>query len=595
MKTNDQWRSEVAASFARCHRRLPGSLRRRAAAALRAFRTSLARGGLVALFACALTAAHAQQDAGQILRQIQGAPTAPKLPEAEMNNQLPAFRPELSDVPELKMDIRGFTLSGVPDDERAAILDQLKRFIGEEKTFQDLLDAAATVKSHLNARGYLLAQAYIPEQKLQGGVVEIVVLLGRLGRIELNHDEATPVARSRIQAHLDRLQPGQTLRTADLERVLFLINDLHGVRASSTIRPGLDPGTADLIVDVQPDPTLSGQVQVDNMGSRYTGTVRVSGNLVVGSPLGLGDSLSLRAMHGQDQGIRFGSLSYVVPLGSDGLRLGATVSRLKYTLLTKEGIPPGYGTALDALAFVLYPIARSRNFNLFVQVGYDYKEFEDNPDAAARIDRRSRSTLLTLSGDLRDSLLGGGINSFSLGYTYGTLENQNATVGTPVGHFRKLNPYYSRLHALGDSGFLVFLRYSGQFTRDRLDSSEKFSLGGPGGVRAFAVGEAPGDEAHLASLELRYALPNWDGKIPGSLVGSVFLDWGRSTLDKNPALRVTDPENTRTLSGYGIGLNWATAKSWSAQGSIAWRDKGDLVNDKLDRRPRAYVQISRYF
>lgn len=539
--------------------------------------------------------AYAQTDAGQILRQIQGAPTQPRLPEAEMSSQLPPFKPELSDVPDLKMDIRGFSLSGVPGEEQAAITAQLERFIGKEKTFQDLLDAAATVRSHLNARGYLLAQAYIPEQKLQDGIVEIVVLLGRLGRIELNYDDETRVARSRIQAHLDRLKPGETLRTGDLERVLFLINDLHGVRASSTIRPGLEPGTADLIVDVQPDPVLSGQAQVDDMGSRYTGTVRVNGNLVVGSPLGMGDSLSLRAMYGQDQGIRFGSLSYVIPLGSDGLRLGTTVSRLKYTLLSKEGIPPGYGTALDALAFVLYPIARTRNFNLFVQVGYDYKEFEDNPEAAARIDRRSRSGLLTVSGDLRDTLLGGGINSFSLGYTYGVLENESATVGTPVGHFRKLNPYYSRLHAVGDSGFLVFLRYAGQFSRDRLDSSEKFSLGGPGGVRAFPVGEAPGDEAHVASIELRYTLPNWDGKIPGSLVGSLFMDWGRSTLDKNPPSPVTDPANKRTLSGYGIGLNWATAKSWSAQGSLAWRDKGELVNDKLDRRPRAYVQISRYF
>ncbi len=549
----------------------------------------------VTVFAAALPLARAQQDAGQILRQIQGPPLPPNLPVPDVDNQLPAYKPELADVPDLKMDIRGFTLSGVPAEEMAPIIDQLARFTGGEKTFQDLLDAAATVKAYLNARGYLLAQAYIPEQKLRDGIVEIVVLLGRLGKIELNHDQATPVARSRIQAYLDRLQPGQTLRTGDLERVLFLINDLHGVRASSTIRPGSEPGTADLVVDVQPDAILGGQAQVDDMGSRYTGTVRLSGNVVVGSPLGVGDALSLRAMYGQDQGIRFGSLSYVVPVASDGLRLGVTLSRLKYTLLSKEGIPPGYGTALDALAFVLYPIARSRNFNLFVQIGYDYKEFEDNPDAAARIDRRSRASLLTLTGDLRDSLLGGGINSFSLGYTYGTLDNRNAAVGTPVGHFRKINPYFSRLHALGDSGFLVFLRYSGQFTRDRLDSSEKFSLGGPSAVRAFAVGEAPGDEAHLAALELRYALPNWGGKIPGSLVGSVFVDWGRSTLDRNPPLPGSNTENTRTLSGYGVGLNWATARTWSAQGSLAWRAKGDLVNDKLDRRPRAYVQISRSF
>ncbi len=38
---------------------------------------------------------------------------------------------------------------------------------------------------------------------------------------------------------------------------------------------------------------------------------------VVGSPLGAGDSLSLRGIFSQDSGINFGSLSYVLPVGSD--------------------------------------------------------------------------------------------------------------------------------------------------------------------------------------------------------------------------------------------------------------------------------------
>ena len=552
---------------------------------------------LLCAAACLVTfsSAYAHVDAGSILRDVQGTPTLPKLRDAEMGEQAPLPRRELSDVADLRLDIKGFTISGVPEPEIAAIREKLAPFIGPDKTFQDLLDAAALVKGHVNSLGYLLAQAYIPEQKLQDGVVEIVVLLGRLGKIELNYNEDTRVSRSRIQAYIDRLETGKILRTEDLERVLFLINDLHGVRAKSTIRPGSEPGTADLVLDVEPDQVLSGQLQIDDMGSRYTGTNRLTGNLVIGSPLGLGDSLSLRVLGSQDGGTGYGSMSYVVPVGSDGLRLGLAASYLTYTLLTKEDIPPGEGRATDTMVFVLYPIVRSRNANLFVQAGYDYQKFVDIPDVGQAIERKSSSTLLTLSGDLRDGLLGGGISNFSLGFVNGSLDNPTAALDTPTGHFQKWNPFFSRLQALGNSEFLAFLRYVGQMTSDRLDSYQKFALGGPNGVRAYPVGEAPGDVAHLVTVELRYPLPNWDGRIPGSLVGALFMDWGQSKLDNDPPIDIKDPPNRRTLSGYGLGLNWATAKSWSAQGSVAWRQQGELINDPADRHPRVYVQITRYF
>jgi hemolysin activation/secretion protein len=179
-------------------------------------------------------------------------------------------RKEISDVPDLKVDVTAFRLIGAPEEERAAIMARLASSIGPDKSFQDILDATRRVRSYLNTRGYLLAQVYIPEQKLHDGVVEIAILLGVLGRVELNYDPATPVSKARIQAQLDRLQTGVVLRTAVLERVLFLLNDLHGgYAARSTIRPGNTPGTADLIVDVTPDTTVGGSLQLDTHGFAF--------------------------------------------------------------------------------------------------------------------------------------------------------------------------------------------------------------------------------------------------------------------------------------------------------------------------------------
>ncbi|MBL8435914.1 MAG: ShlB/FhaC/HecB family hemolysin secretion/activation protein, partial [Zoogloea sp.] len=205
----------------------------------------------------------AQQDAGQILRQLEGTPAPPLLQDAPVIDQRPALRREISDVPDLVVDISAFRLVGVPEAEQPAILGKLAGRRGAGRSFQDILDAAGVVRAHLNGRGYLLAQAYVPEQRLHDGVVEIAVLMGELGRVELNFDPATPVSRQRVEAYLARLRPGAVLHTGDLERVLFLLNDMHGVHAVSTIRPGSRPGTADLLVEVKPDRALSGNLQLD--------------------------------------------------------------------------------------------------------------------------------------------------------------------------------------------------------------------------------------------------------------------------------------------------------------------------------------------
>lgn len=158
-------------------------------------------------------AAHAQVDAGGLLRDIQGTPGLPKLDDAETGSELPLPKREISDVPELRLDVAGFEIAGVSDDEAAALRAKLASFTGKDRSFQDLLDAAGVVKNHFNAQGYLLAQAYIPEQKISDGIVRIVVLLGRLGKIDLNYNEQTPVSRARIQGYLDRLQAGSVLQT----------------------------------------------------------------------------------------------------------------------------------------------------------------------------------------------------------------------------------------------------------------------------------------------------------------------------------------------------------------------------------------------
>jgi hemolysin activation/secretion protein len=65
----------------------------------------------------------------------------------------------------------------------------------------------------------------------------------------------------------------------------------------------------------------------------------------------------------------------------------------------------------------------------------------------------------------------------------------------------------------------MVIKGSGQLTDHNLDSSQKFYLGGPTGVRAYPSSEGSGSEGYLLNLELKKDLPF-------NLTGSIFYDEG---------------------------------------------------------------------
>jgi hemolysin activation/secretion protein len=117
-----------------------------------------------------------------------------------------------------------------------------------------------------------------------------------------------------------------------------------------------------------------------------------------------------------------------------------------------------------------------------------------------------------------------------------------------AGDYKKLNMAFSRLQQLG-GGYSLLGAVNAQYADKNLDASEKMSLGGSNGVRAYPAGEAAGDQGILARLELRKTL----GVFGNSIVeGALFADAGRVTVNKKPW---DNSENRASRYGYGVGLN----------------------------------------
>lgn len=532
---------------------------------------------------------HAAQppDAGQSIREIESAPLsvpAPQrldltLPEADGGQPAPGGP---------AVEVSEFRITGnqaIPGSELRPLLDDLK---GRTLTLGQLQQAARRLTDHYRQRGYLLARAYLPAQEIERGIVEIAVLEGRYGQVRLRN--GSRVAGHTLEAPLGNLQRGAAVRAGPLERSLLLLSDIPGVEVRSTLRPGASVGTSDLIVEAQPGPLVSGSIDADNYGNRFTGEYRLGGTLNLNSPLAIGDRLTLRAM-GSDEEQTYQRIAYQLPLGMAGTQLGVAYSDMDYELAKDFDDLDAHGNARIASAFLLQPLIRGRAFNLYGHLQFDDKRLKDDIDLfASKSDMRSRNWSASLSGNGQDRLGSGGLTSFSLTYTHGDLniddgpvEQQDALTARTQGSFNKWNPAFLRLQRLSRR-LSLYARVEGQLSDNNLNSAEKFWLGGAYGVRAYPQGEAAGDQGWLANLELRYDLtPAWQL--------STFLDHGEVRLNKDTW---DSGDNHRSLSGAGVGVNWSDY-GWRVSAVSAWKLGNDDPQSDVDRTPRAWVQIVRYF
>lgn len=542
--------------------------------------------GLAASLISLSVSAATAPDAGQVQQGLDQQPL-----QLSPRQSLPLNLPDAPADPAAdagpRLQVNGFTLEGNSALGSEELLGLLADLPGKELSVGQLQAAANRITRRYREQGYPLARAYLPAQEIDGGVVKIAVLEGRYGEIKV--DNPVGLGGSAL-APLSALKAGDAVRGQPLERSLLLLQDTPGVEVKSTLRPGASTGTTDLLVGLQQAPLVTGSVDMDNYGNRFVGQYRLGGTLNLNNPLNLGDRLSLRAM-GSDQDQHYGRVAYQLPLGPWATQFGVAYSDMDYELGKDFEDLRAHGNARIASVYAIQPLVRSRDFSLFTQLQFDDKRLKDDIDLFdEKSDKHARVVTLTLNGNSRDDLLGGGVNSFALGWSQGSLtldgaqaqRTDDATAGTR-GRFHKLNPSLVRLQRLSDR-FSLYTQLQGQWADGNLDSSEKLYLGGAYGVRAYPQGEASGDQGWLANVELRYALT-------GAWQLSTFVDHGEVRLNKDTW---TSDDNHRSLSGAGFGALWA-AHGWQVNAVAAWKLGNAEAESDVERTPRVWAQVVRAF
>ncbi len=499
-------------------------------------------------------AAQTAPDAGSLLREAEKQ-QAPRLPQPAP--QAVPQAPLAPDANALRVQVKAFRIRGntlIAEPELQAVLAP---WVGKESSFAELQQAANALAEAYRRHGWF-ARPQLPAQDLAEGIVSINIIEGRLGAVRIEDGGlALRLDRSLVtQTMTARQRPGDPLNLDALERSNAILNDTPGIAVTTILAPGSDTGETDAIVKVQDKPLVASAVQVENQGARSTGADKLVFNLSLDNPGGAGDQIS--ANGNASEGSRYVKLAYARPFGRDGLRAGISASAMRYQLLGEDfAALNSKGDAKTLGLNASYPLLRSGTRNASLAGAIDRKDYYNEANEISTSEKRLHTALLALNGDLLDGFGQGGMTLWSVNLTAGQVDlsanatNENADQIGPgtAGSYQKLGFSLARLQRMSDQSTL-WLSLSGQRASKNLDSSEKFSLGGPQGVRAYPLMEGSGDDGWLATLEARYNLTP-------DLQLSVFYDHGAITQSHNADYTGAPLVNEASLKGGGLGLSWS--------------------------------------
>ncbi len=482
----------------------------------------------------------------------------------------------------------------------------------------ELQEVADEVTRYYRRKGLILSTAVIPVQTVENGIVEIDILIGRLGRIIV---EGNKRYRASIleRPFLDMID--KPIVQKHIEAALLGISDYPGLSVFGVFRPGLRVGEADLVLKVQQERLYDVALRVDNHGLRETGRRRVRAVVDWNNTIGFADRLTATYQRTYTpQNSDYWSLDYEFNLGK-GFKLGLGTLRNEFELdnLSRPEI-----TTENHAIYLDKSFIRSRAENLSVRLSMAQKrsttevpgvqfsesserlavlEFEVNYDSVD-----SFHPFKPLLGKFVPAGFGGGLNFFNLSYSrgfnnilgaMGSSEDQilndpnqgNADNIVAEGQFNKVFASYRRLQLLTKNQSLLF-QTEFQWASDILVALERYSAGGVNNVRGFPDAQALFDKALFFSLE--YIVnppfiadkPAFDNRTWGELLKfSFFYDFVRGR--QNELVLDGDPSASGhwlTLRSVGTGLRFNLPGGIDARLMYAHVLGPDTANDNDSER-----------
>ncbi|RAU44641.1 ShlB/FhaC/HecB family hemolysin secretion/activation protein [Pseudomonas sp. RIT412] len=441
------------------------------------------------------------------LKSLPGQPPAPAQP-----NPVPDTRCFTINTIELK------GADSLSESERNRLTQP---YLGQCLGVSQLNELLKVITNLYIEKGLVTSRAYLPQQDLSQGHLQVLVIEGRLEKLGGDADSGLT---ERELAMTFPGREGQLVNLREIEQMVDQLNRLPSNQAQMELTPGQQVGGSDVVVKNTPQKPWRVNLSRNNDGQRSTGEQQWNAGLEWDSPLGLADQLSLRgghdAMTDSAHTSHNAALAYNVLWGWWNFSYSYNESDYR-----SEGQADGFTfkqtgdsqTHQVRAERVVYRDALSKtSLNIGVSHVRTNNYVEDSRLALSS----NRITELQY-GINHGRRIGGAFLNVDLGMqqgigALGAQDNNHPDPGEPDARYRKYTGTVSYLQPFklwGESLTFTSLA-TGQRSEDVLFSPQRTSLGGSASVRGYKDQFLSGDSGGYWRNELRLTRP-------------VTLDWLR--------------------------------------------------------------------
>ena len=166
------------------------------------------------------------------------------------------------DLPEFKIS---------QTDVQKILDDKLQQQPEQGYSIGQLTEIANSVRAYYREKGLILASVVVPIQTVQNGVVDLELLIGRLGRVLT---EGNDIYSKEVLERPFRDLLGKPINKAAIEAALLRLTDYAGLTIFGVFQPGQMVGTADIVLKTQKEKRFDVALRVDNHGTSETGKKR---------------------------------------------------------------------------------------------------------------------------------------------------------------------------------------------------------------------------------------------------------------------------------------------------------------------------------
>lgn len=501
-------------------------------------------------------------NAGQLLQeQQQPEQLREPQPKVKIESSSNATTAYANDV---KIPVQKIEISGNSRFSTAQLHHLVEQAEGQQLTLNQLSQLVQNITEYYQSHGYPYSRAYLPQQNLSQGIVQIRVLEAYYDKTLINNQSRTQ--NWLLDQTVAPLQQGARINGDQLQQQLKLINRLDGVATRNVLSPGATVGSSQLNIDVQNTPMLGGYIGADNFGNEYTNRARATAGISAYNLAGLGDVLSLDYMTSGER-MNYGKVGYAFTFTGMGTRAGVSYSYLDYELGKDLKVLDAEGSAAQTSVFISQPALLTNNAEVLLTLQYDHEQLEDDINLSQYYKHRNLDVVTArLDGSQFDQLLGGGLTQYGASTSFGRVKFKNeiaeildSQTANTVGDYYLASLNLSRLQNLGSKGTQAYVGVYGQYSPYNLDSAQQYLGGGPFSVRGYESSQLAGSSGYLATLELRQRLYATGSN---QITGKVFVDNAEVTLNAEKWAGVTG-DNHVMMSSVGLGFNWVSA--WNIQ------------------------------